>query len=350
MKSVVFVLGYLILAPFVGALLDGADRVITARMQGRKGPSILQPFYDLSKLFSKQMIAVNNVQLLLNLSYLGFIVISGGMLFGGTDILMCLFILSTADMFLVMAASSDSSPFANMGAAREMVQMMAYEPLTLLVAVGFYLASGTFHVGDILMCLFILSTADMFLVMAASSDSSPFANMGAAREMVQMMAYEPLTLLVAVGFYLASGTFHVGDIIQSDLSPVLYMPGMLLGFMFTAAIKFRKSPFDLSTSHHAHQEMVKGITTEMSGTTLGIMNVAEYYEKVLILGIFALFFINSSWWSWPVAIVLCLGIYFLEILWDNVSARLRWKTLLFSCWLVTLLTAGVNLLILILMK
>ncbi len=287
MKAVVFVVGYLILAPFVGAVLDGADRVITARMQGRRGPSVLQPFYDLSKLFSKQMIAVNNVQLLLNLSYLVFIVIAGSMLFGGADILMC---------------------------------------------------------------LFILSTADMFLVMAASSDSSPFANMGAAREMVQMMAYEPLTLLVAVGFYLASGTFHVGNIIQSDISPVLYMPGMLLGFMFTSAIKFRKSPFDLSTSHHAHQEMVKGITTEMSGSTLAIMNIAEYYEKVLILGIFALFFINSSWWSWPVAIVLCLGIYFLEILWDNVSARLRWKTLLFSCWLVTLLTAGVNLLILILMK
>ena len=50
--------------------------------------------------------------------------------------------------------------------------------------------------------------------------------------------------------------------------------------MFTAAIKFRKSPFDLSTSHHAHQEMVKGLTTEMSGTTLAIMNIAEYYEMV----------------------------------------------------------------------
>ena len=138
--------------------------------------------------------------------------------------------------------------------------------------------------------------------------------------------------------------------IQSAVSPVLYMPGMLLGFMFTSAIKFRKSPFDLSTSHHAHQEMVKGITTEMSGPTLAIMNIAEYYEKVLILGIFALFFINSSWWSWPVAIVFCLAIYFMEILWDNVSARLHWKTLLTRCWLVTLLTAGVNLLILILMK
>ena len=63
--------------------------------------------------------------------------IAGAMLFAGADLLMVLFILSTADMFLIMAASSDSSPYANMGASREMMQMMAYEPLTLLVAVGF---------------------------------------------------------------------------------------------------------------------------------------------------------------------------------------------------------------------
>ena len=65
---IAFVIGYLLLAPFLGALIDGAERVISARMQRRKGPSLLQPFYDLRKLFSKQMIAVNNAQLLLNLS------------------------------------------------------------------------------------------------------------------------------------------------------------------------------------------------------------------------------------------------------------------------------------------
>ena len=144
------VLAYLILAPFIGGLLDGLDRIISARMQRRKGPSILQPFYDLGKLFSKQLIAVNNVQLLLNLSYLVILMIAGAMLFAGADLLMVLFILSTADMFLIMAASSDSSPYANMGASREMMQMMAYEPLTLLVAVGFYLTTGSFHVGDII--------------------------------------------------------------------------------------------------------------------------------------------------------------------------------------------------------
>ena len=186
--KVCFVIAYLLFAPFLGALLDGIDRIISARMQRRKGPGILQPFYDIGKLFSKELIAVNNVQLLLNLSYLVILVIAGALLFAGADLLMT---------------------------------------------------------------LFILSTADMFLVMAASSDSSPYANMGASREMLQMMAYEPMTLLLAVGFYLATGSFSVSNIIQADVSAVAFMPGLLIGFMFTAAIKFRKSPFDLSTSHHA---------------------------------------------------------------------------------------------------
>ena len=279
MVKVVFVLAYLILAPFLGALLDGVDRIISARMQRRKGPGLLQPFYDLGKLFSKEMIAVNDVQFLLNLSYLVILMIAGCMLFAGADLLMV---------------------------------------------------------------LFILSTADMFLIMAASSDSSPYANMGASREMLQMMAYEPLTLLIAVGFYLTTGSFQVSDIIRADTSAVLWMPGLLVGFMFTAAIKFRK--------HHAHQEMVKGLTTEMSGTTLAIMNIAEYYEMVLLFGIFSLFFINSTWWSWIVAILICGVIFFMETLWDNISARVKWKTLLYSCWVVTLVAGGVNILILMLDK
>ena len=287
MIQVVSVAGYLVLAPFVGALLDGLDRKLSARMQGRQGPPLLQPFYDLGKLFSKQMIAVNRVQILLNLSYLVFLAIAGSMLFAGADILMC---------------------------------------------------------------TFLLSTADMFLVMAASSDSSPFSTLGAGREMIQMMAYEPLTLLMAVGFYLATGSFHVGSIVQAPVSAVLLMPGFLLGFVFITAIKLRKSPFDLSTSHHAHQEMVKGITTEMSGPALGIVNVAEYYEMVLMLGIVALFFVNRSWWSWPLAVLACLAVYFLELLWDNVSARVKWDTLLKSCWVATLLTGGLNGLILMLVR
>ncbi len=285
--KVCFVLLYLVLAPFLGGLLDGIDRVVSARMQRRKGPSILQPFYDIGKLFSKEMIAVNNAQFFLNLSYLIFMMFAGAMLFAGADILMT---------------------------------------------------------------MFVLTTADMFLVVAASSDSSPYANLGAGREMIQMMAYEPMVLFVAVGFYLATGSFQVTDIIAQPRSAVLLMPGLLIGFMFTAAVKLRKSPFDLSTSHHAHQEMVKGLTTEMSGKALAVMEIAEYYEMILLFGIFGLFLINENWWSWLVAAAVCGLIYFLEILWDNASARVNWKMLLKSCWLVTLVAGGVNILLLMLVK
>lgn len=285
MSRTISLILYLILAPFIGALLDGVDRKITARMQGRKGPSLFQPFYDLVKLFSKQMIAVNSVQLLLNCSYLVFLAIAGGMVFFGTDILMSLFILSTADMFLILAASSDSSPYSNIGASREMLQMMSYEPMTLLIAVGFYLATGSFRVDEI--------------------------------------------------------------ILQSSAA-IWMMPGLFVGFILIMAIKLRKSPFDLSTSHHAHQEVVKGITTEMSGPTLAIMEIGEYYEKMLLLAIVGLFFIHDTAWSWIIGIVACLGVYFIEILIDNVCARVNWKKLIEICWLITLLCGGINILILML--
>ena len=285
MSRTISLILYLVLAPFIGALLDGVDRKITARMQGRKGPSLFQPFYDLVKLFSKQMIAVNSVQLLLNCSYLVFLAIAGGMVFFGTDILMSLFILSTADMFLILAASSDSSPYSNIGASREMLQMMSYEPMTLLIAVGFYLATGSFRVDEI--------------------------------------------------------------ILQSSAA-IWMMPGLFVGFILIMAIKLRKSPFDLSTSHHAHQEVVKGITTEMSGPTLAIMEIGEYYEKMLLLAIVGLFFIHDTAWSWIIGIAACLAVYFVEILIDNVCARVNWKKLIEICWLITLLCGGINILILML--
>ena len=278
---------YILLAPVIGGLLDGLDRRISARMQGRQGPPILQPFYDLSKLFSKEMIAVNNVQMLLNLSYLVFFVIAGSMLFAGADILMC---------------------------------------------------------------LFLVSTADMFLVMAASCDSSPYSSIGANREMVQLMACEPMLLLLAVGFYLATGSFQVREIVSGDISAIAAMPGFLIGFLFITGVKLRKSPFDLSTSHHAHQEVVKGLTTEMSGTTFAIMTITEYYEMVMLLGIVALFFANSTWWSWIIAVVFCLAAFFIEIFIDNVSARVKWDKLLAGCWAVTLVAGGLNGLILMIIQ
>jgi ech hydrogenase subunit B len=50
------------------------------------------------------------------------------------------------------------------------------------------------------------------------------------------------------------------------------------------------------------------------------------------------------------AVVAILIVYFLEILIDNTSARMKWQDMLKITWIFTLFTAGVNLLVLMLVK
>ena len=283
MYGIISAVAYLILAPFVGGLLNGVDRKLSARMQGRIGPSLLQPFYDVRKLFSKQFIIVNPAQTFLMISYLLTFIFTGCMFFYGSDMLLCFFLLSTGATFLMFAA-----------------------------------------------CV----------------TNSPYSNLGASRELLQMMCYEPAVLLACVGFYLATGSFNVSDIIQSETSAILKTPGFFLAFVFILTIKMRKSPFDLSTSHHPHQEMVKGVTTDMGAKTLGVFQLAEWYETIFLMGTVALFFINKNPWSYLVAFIAVLIVYFLEILIDNTSARVKWHTMFKISWFITLLAAGINLIIL----
>ena len=77
MTSIILMIAYFLLAPFIGGLLEGVDRKISARMQRRVGPPLLQPFYDVIKLFSKQVIVVSRSQMFFLLSYMVLIIVTG---------------------------------------------------------------------------------------------------------------------------------------------------------------------------------------------------------------------------------------------------------------------------------
>ena len=66
---------------------------------------------------------------------------------------------------------------------------------------------------------------------------------------------------------------------------------IVLGYALT--IKLRKSPFDISACHHAHQEVVRGVYTEYSGPYLALIEIAHWYEVILVLGFCALFWATS---------------------------------------------------------
>lgn len=284
MKIVLCIVAYIFAAPLIGGLTSGIDRKITARMQGRQGPPILQPFYDVAKLLKKETVVVNHVQIFYLLIFLVFVIFTGCLFFGGFDLLLVFFSLTTANLFLILAATSSHSPYANMGANREMVQMLAYEPMVLLTAVGFYLSTGTFKVREIIM--------------------------------------------------------------SDNLPPIVTLPGVFVGFVFILTIKLRKHPFDLATSHHAHQEMVKGITTEFSGEMFGLVEIAHWYENVFLMGVIALFFLNSSWWTIFIALAAVSITYFVLILVDNTNARMKWKTMFKNSWLTTIIIGALNVFIL----
>ena len=99
-----------------------------------------------------------------------------------------------------------------------------------------------------------------------------------------------------------------------------------------------------------HQEMVKGLTTDLSGSNLGLVEIAEWYDTVLMMGIVAMFFITSNPMSCIGAIAACIVVFFLETLIDNIFPRVKYITMLKVTWAVILVFAGTNLLILNVLK
>ena len=266
-----------LLAPVVGALIQGIDRKLTARMQGRIGPPILQPFYDILKLLRKEPVIVNRVQILYVLMHLAFMVLA-----------------------------------------------------TLLLVIG----------QDSLMFLFVLAFSSLALVLGGMAVRSPYSRIGSQREIIMMVAYEPILVLMVVGFYLVNGSFQMQRVIDASEPLMLQLPLIFLAYLTVVAVKLQKSPFDLATSHHAHQEIVKGITIEYSGPYLAIIEIAHCYEVVVFLGLVALFWTTN----WLVAAAFVVAAFLGAIVVDNIVARLTTMWMLKFMWVVVLGLALTNVL------
>lgn len=275
MSPVVYAALFVVFAPVFGGVLAGVDRRVSARMQGRVGPPLLQPFYDVGKLLQKTTRQINPVAEPLLMAHVGYMAACGALLLGGTDLIFTAFIFALAALLLVLAAGSANSPFSFTGAERELIVLLASEPFFILMMVAVCKVTGV----------------NSFPAVLAS------------------------TQLVAA-----------------------QLPGVVVAFLLVATIKLRKSPFDISISHHPHQELVSGLTSDMSGRLLAYVEIAHWYKSALLCAFMVLLF-N---WSVPLGIAAFLVAYALEVLVDNATSRIKWQLLLRSTWAATLLLAGGN--------
>lgn len=279
LTTIIGTICFAVAAPILGCVIDGFDRILTARMQGRVGPKLLQPYWDVRKLLGKDKVAVSGSEdTYINLA-LFFAVLAGGIFFSGGNFLLVVFVITLSSLFFIIAAYSTRSPYAEVGAARETLQVMSYEPMILFMTVAFYQVVGTFDVSG-----------------------------------VSLLSH-PVICTAWAAF---------------------------LGLLFVLTIKLRKSPFDISSSHHAHQEIVRGITTEMSGPTLAKVEIMHWVEIVLFMGWVGVFFLYSNPISIPIAIAAVILIYLFEIWVDNNFARVKWQAMLKWAWIVALIAGGLN--------
>ncbi len=152
--AIMIILGAIGLAVFgviFGLLYKGVDRKISAHMQGRIGPPIRQPFRDVSKLFVKENIIPENaipwvfnlapivglvatISILLYLPIAGFQPLLDGFISSKGDLILILYLLLIPSLAMVIGGFASGSPYATVGAQREMATMIAYEfPLAIII-------------------------------------------------------------------------------------------------------------------------------------------------------------------------------------------------------------------------
>lgn len=265
-----------LLAPLVGGLLTGIERKVIARLQGRQGPPIVQAYYDLLKLWQKEPQSVNGLQVVYAYAHLLFMI--------------------TSLLALLMGQ-------------------------------------------DLLMILFIFSFSTVALILGGLSVDSPYSRIGSQREIIQLLAYEPILILMVIAYYKSTGSFLVSEAWNLERPLIYSLPLVLAAFFPVFIIKTRKSPFDLATQlHEPHQELVKGIISDYSGPYLALIELASWYELVFLLGLVAIFWSTSLVGAVIVAAAFFSAMTFV----DNVTPRVTYNWMVKFLWKVGVGLATVN--------
>ena len=305
-------------AIFFGLLFKGIDRKIVARMQRRVGPPIRQPFLDVIKLMSKENIVPRHaIKWLFNAAP------------------------------LICLASS--------------ILLLLYIPI------GNFPAILEGH-GDLILILYLFAIPSIAMVAGGFASSSPYAAIGAQREVVTMISYElPLAIVImSLAWKLSSAGSKVFSMAFITTHPIWQNVGiigfigailLLLSIIIVAPGELAKVPFDVA---EAETEIAGGLTVEYSGRNLAMLYMADgikiFAFASLIVALFFPFGIASiigisGWMAAITDFLFYLLKVFLVILFSITLiragvARLRITQVVTTYWFTITLIALIGLVLL----
>lgn len=269
--------GFLFTSTF-GLVVSWLDRKVSALIQWRVGPPFFQPFYDVLKLWQKELIIPRSAK------EIGFIV----------------------------------APFIGLAATSLLATMIGI--INLRPEYQF--------LGDVIVILYLLIIPPLAIIWGGFSSGNPLAAVGANREIKLMMGYELPFLLVVATVFFKVGSVSLGEIIQYQQvhGVLLKHPSMIVAFIVSLLwlqAKLAEIPFDIS---EAECEIMEGPFIEYSGPLLGVYKVMMAMLHVVCPWfLISLFWGGTSLQGWGIvwSLLKYIFIIVLVILIKNTNPRLR---------------------------
>jgi formate hydrogenlyase subunit 4 len=235
----------------LGPLFQGVMRRVTARLQSRQGPPLLQPYFDLLKLLGKEDI------------------------------------------------ESGETPWLQ--------RLAAYLSLAVVLALAWLIPMGLpaplNAAGDAILLIYLLTLSGVCTLLAGLAAGSTYSLLGVSREMMCMIALEPLFAVAVLGGAVHARSFRLQTVLDGSpyagdgfpWSGVILGLALLLSFPAFA----QRVPFDIA---EAESELMDGPLVEYSGPKLALFRWAQMGRLVLYSALFVDLFVPwGAAWPGPLA-------------------------------------------------
>ena len=279
--------GFLLTA-IIGLLASWIDRKVTAKVQYRVGPPLLQPLIDIVKLLGKETL------------------IPAG---------------SSKITFLMAPVIG----FASVILVSTLLWINNIDPTKSFL-------------GDLIVVLYLLVIPSISIIMGGFASRNPLASLGAAREMKLVLSYElPFILAMLVTVIKSGFTFRLGEILTFQLqngafgrswSGVLALIVAIIGIQAKLALV----PFDIP---EAETEIMTGPYVEYSGPPLAIFKLTRMMMLFTLPMVLVLLFLGGMefrGWSILWSILKYVVLLVLIVLIRNTNPRLRIDQALKFLW------------------
>ena len=224
----------------VAPLLQGIMRRLTARIQSRQGPPLLQPYFDLLKLLGKEDIESGETPAMQRFA-----------------------------VWLALAAALAVACLLPLGFAAPM--------------------NGT---GDVILLIYLLTLCGVSSLLAGMAAGSTYSLIGVSREMTAMIALEPLLAVALIVGALHAASLRLDSVLNGSVYAADGIPwsGLLMLALILVSLQafVQRAPFDIA---EAETELMGGPCMEYSGPKLALLQYAQMARLIIYSALFTALFL-----------------------------------------------------------